>query len=150
VGSGREALRVMSPTDPAPALSIGSVVGGTTSEPRRWGDEARELARRVASLRRGVQSPLRVNVVLQIPGEVLTPDFSGVRTGRYSPKERLLLVQAAVPKDATSSDTRIVLLMLLEAAIEEAEAFAQRRAITSQPLESLRRLVAQVRELPWS
>jgi hypothetical protein len=106
-----------------------------------------ELARHVKSLRQGVQSPLNVNVVFQVPGEVVSVDFSGVRTGRYSPKDRLLLVQAAVPSDESTSDTRPVLLSLIQAAIEEAEAFAQRRAIADEPLEALRSLAAQVREM---
>jgi hypothetical protein len=137
----------VTPTDDVPALSIGIAVGGTTPEARRWGDAAMELARHVKALRQGVQSPLNVNVVFQVPGEVVPVDFSGVRTGRYSPKDRLLLVQAAVPSDESTSDTRPVLLSLLQAAIEEAEAFAQRRAIADEPLQALRSLAARVREM---
>jgi hypothetical protein len=135
----------MSPTDAVPALSIGVAVGGTTLEARRWGDAAMELARHVKTLREGVQSPLNVNVVFQVPGEVVSVDFSGVRTGRYSPKERLLLVQAAVPTDEPTSDSRLVLLSLLQAAIEEAEAFARRRALADGPLEALRSVAAKAR-----
>ena len=75
-------------------------MGGTGREARRWGNEAMDLARRVKALRVGVESPLNVNVVYQVGGDVVPVGFSGVRAGRYSSADKLLLVQAAVREAA--------------------------------------------------
>jgi hypothetical protein len=98
------------------------------------------LARQVKALRAGVESPLNVNVVYQIPGEVLQIDFTGVRTGRYSASKHLLLVQAAVPAEPIP-ESNDFLLGLLQSAIEEAERFAVRRRIAEGPLTELRELI---------
>ena len=85
--------------EPGEVLSIGSVVGGATSSNRRWRDAITDLTRAVAEARNGVTSPLNVNVVFQVPGNIRQPDFHGTRTGRYSRAERLLLIQVALPED---------------------------------------------------
>jgi hypothetical protein len=103
------------------------------------------LSRKVKSLREGVDSPLRVNVVYQVPGEVVPVNFSGVRTGRYDPRERLLLVQAALPS-VMAPNADEVLLGLLDSAINEAERFAQRKGLADRPLNELRSLAHQLRE----
>ena len=127
------------------ALSIGAMVGGTSPDSRRWRDAVMALARRVKDLRLGFRSPLNVNVVYQIPGEVLPAlDFSGVRSGRYSSGKKLLLVQVAVLAELRP-DMNDFLLDLLEEAIEEAERFALRKGITTQPLAGLRDLAQQLR-----
>ncbi len=120
------------------------MVGGTGQEARRWGDAAMEIARGVKALRGGVESPLNVNVVYQVPGEVVPVDFSGVRTGRYSSAERLLLVQAAVPGGAPPHATE-TLLDLLDSALEAAEGFARRKGISDRPLEALRAVASELR-----
>lgn len=134
----------MSEREATPPLSIGVMVGGTGQDARRWGDEAMELARRVKALRAGVDSPLNVNVVYQVRGDVVPVDFSGVRTGRYSAADRLLLVQAAVP-DGPPVHPAETLIDLLDSAIEEAERFAQRKAISYEPFQALRAVAAGLR-----
>jgi hypothetical protein len=79
-------------------------------------------------------------VVFVIPGEVKDPGFSGVRTGRYDSKTRHLLVQAAVPQDAPT-ERAAILLELLRKAIHEAEAFAKKRGLIADRLESIREIV---------
>lgn len=126
-------------------LSIGAMVGGTNVNARRWRAAIMALAQRVSSLREGVTSPLNVNVVYQVPGEVLpTLDFVGVRSGRYSRSRNLLLVQAAVPGEPPP-DMDSVLLNLLDAAIVEAELLALKRKMITRPLEELRDLAGQLR-----
>lgn len=120
-------------------------MGGTGREARRWGDEAMDLARRVKALRVGVKSPLNVNVVYQVGGDVVPVDFSGVRAGRYSSADKLLLVQAAVPEAPEHHHSEETLVDLLDSAIVEAERFAQRKAITDQPLDALRAVATRLR-----
>lgn len=119
-------------------------MGGTSQDARRWGDEAMDLARRVKALRVDIESPLNVNVVYQVGGDVVPVDFSGVRTGRYSSADKLLLVQAAVP-EAPEHHSQETLIDLLDSAIVEAERFAQRKAITDRPLDALRAVAARLR-----
>jgi|HubBroStandDraft_4_1064222.scaffolds.fasta_scaffold919262_2 hypothetical protein len=77
----------MSGSESEASLSIGAMVGGTGADARRWRDAIMELSRRVQSLGESVTSPLNVNVVYQIPGEVLPVlEVSGVRCGR--PRKR--------------------------------------------------------------
>ncbi|MGV8857604.1 hypothetical protein [Rhodoglobus sp.] len=127
-----------------PAFSLGVIVGGTSADSRAWGDAVMELARTVIEERAQVESALRVNLVFQVPGEVLPVDFSGVRTGRYSRNERLLLIQAAVPQSPVPLDPKEVLLPLIADSIELAEKFAQRKGIINGRLESLRSLAMRL------
>ena len=120
------------------------MVGGTGQDARRWGDKATDLAHRLKALRADVESPLNVNVVYQVGGDVIPVDFSGVRTGRYSSADKLLLVQAAVP-NIPEDHSEEALIDLLDSAIVEAERFAQRKAITDQPLDALRAVAARLR-----
>jgi hypothetical protein len=128
--------------EPVEVLSIGSVIGGSTSTNRRWRDAIGELTRAVADARTNVASPLNVNVVFQVPGNVVRPDFEGARTGRYSKADRLLLVQVALPGEVPE-DPDDYLRAALSDAIGEAEEWARRRSIASD-LGALRKLAARV------
>lgn len=128
--------------EPAEVLSIGSVVGGSTSTNRRWREAIGELTHAVADARADIASPLNVNVVFQVPGNVVQPDFEGARTGRYSKADRLLLVQVALP-DEVPDDPDGYLREALTDAIGEAEEWARRRSIAPD-LGALRELAARV------
>ena len=67
------------------------------------------------------ESPLSLNVVFRIPGEVLQPDWAGLRASRYSAKERKLMIQVALPSTVPPSGVDAMLLQLLYAAVDEAE-----------------------------
>jgi hypothetical protein len=101
------------------------------------------LSRRVQALRAGVPSPLAVNVVFQIPGKFLTPDFQGVRSGRFSRKERALLVQVALPTEPSSTPD-VDLTDYLRTAVAVAEDFAQQEALIDGPLNELRELIERL------
>ncbi len=136
---GNRRYRALVTSDEVPApLSIGAVTGGTTD----GGAAARAvkaLGLAVRSARDDVESPLSVNVVYQIAGRHLTPDFSGVRTGRYSAGNRLLLVQAAfVPDPALDPDVEA--RRLLQLAATEAEHWAHDHNLADS-LPALRALV---------
>jgi hypothetical protein len=86
-------------------LSIGSVVGGVGAGARAWNEPISELTRRVADARLGVESPLNLNVVFHVPGEVLRISEPYVRTGRYDSRTRHLMVQATVPESLPEQQT---------------------------------------------
>jgi hypothetical protein len=125
-----------------PALSIGFVQGGPDADPR-WKDALLELGRRVIRARQDVETPLSVNVVYQVPGRFLSPDFIGVRTGRFSKQEVLLLVQVALPP-VPSDDAMSDAIALLSEAVGVAEHFGRARGLVDGELIGLRELVERV------
>jgi hypothetical protein len=112
----------------AKVLSIGSVVGGVGPKARAWSDSISRLTRRVVAARSGVDSPLNLNVVFHVPGEVLPVDGEYVRTGRYDSRTRHLMVQVTVPESPPEDPDGLVLSRLAEA-IAEAEEWVRRRGV---------------------
>jgi hypothetical protein len=125
-----------------PALSIGAVLGDCDARSTAWKHAISELGKEVMAHRQGPDSPLRLNVVFHVDGRLVPNDFTGVRTGRFSAKDALLMVQAAVPLEP-DDDRGAVLLRLLEESVHEAEAWARRRRI-AESLPVIRRLLARV------
>lgn len=124
-------------------LSIGSVVGGWLSPgTTRWNEALDILTHDVINGCRGISSPLNVNVVYQVPGHLLRPEFEGVRTGSYSKKRNLLMVQVALP-DEPPDDAVADVKRRLAHAVEEAELWARNRRLASE-LPELRHLVDEL------
>jgi hypothetical protein len=94
-------------------------------------------------IREGVTSPLAVNVVYHIPGEHLTPDFSGVRAGTFSKEHQELLVQVALPREP-ASDPDTEALALLRDAVRVAEVFARQKRITKNGLVELQEMLERL------
>lgn len=109
-------------------LSIGSVVGGVGPRARAWNEPISELTRRVANARSGVESPLNLNVVFHVPGEVLPINDEYVRAGRYDSQTRHLMVQATVPESLPKQPDRFLISRLSEA-VDAAEEWARRRGV---------------------
>jgi hypothetical protein len=128
--------------EPVQPLSIGSVVGGSTPANAGWREAIRELALRVADVREGTESALNVNIVFQVPGTILQPDHDGIRTGRYSKADRLLMVQVALP-EAAPDDAAAYLRAAAMRALDEAEAWAAAHR-DGVSLDDLRDVLARV------
>ncbi len=57
-----------------------------------------------------------LNVVFHLPGRVVKPDYTGLRTGTFSRKQKTLMIQAAVPEPLVdSNDTAFVFDVVREA-----------------------------------
>ena len=121
-------------------MSIGSIEGGSFPSTRLWREAVTQLTIEVDRAATGIASPLSVNVIFQVPGHILHPDFEGVRTGYYSRKQRALIVQAALPVDPPD-DIDAYLKDVLSAAIREAEQWAKRRRVAPS-LDALAELVS--------
>src|SRR5206468_11981628 len=96
--------------------------------------------RDVIELRTGVASPLNVNVVFHIPGEVVHPDWEGVRTARFDRARNLLMVQATVPP-VPPDDPRALLVERMQEGVTAAERCAARRRIAPK-LPGLKKIIA--------
>jgi hypothetical protein len=112
----------------AEVLSIGSVVGGATPRNAPWRDAIRNLAVGVKEARSGVQAPLCLNIVFHVPGNILKPEFSGTRTGTFSRRRALLMVQVALPDEPPPDADRYV-ISAAHAAISTAGGWAEQRGV---------------------
>jgi hypothetical protein len=95
------------------------------------------LMQRVVALRDDVESPLAVNVVFHLPGNILTPEFEGLRTGLFNRRE--LMVQIAIPAEPSNSPEDDVRELLWDAVLL-AEKFAIAEAVITDELAALRQL----------
>jgi hypothetical protein len=84
-----------------------------------------------------------LDIVFHVHGSVLSPEHVGVRTGRFSKKERMLMLQIAVPKHVVESDEteiRRFVLASLEEAVLLAEPLFQQTKIAYGKEEFLSRI----------
>jgi hypothetical protein len=94
-----------------PMIYISQILGG----PELQGDVP--INRAIAKLYR-LRGPTgegelgSLDVVFHVAGSVLGTEFSGVRTGRFSRKRRMLQVQIAVPKEVVASEDPYPILAL--------------------------------------
>ncbi|MGO4473101.1 hypothetical protein AB4Y95_14340 [Arthrobacter sp. M-10] len=126
----------------AKVLSLGSILGGRTPTNRGWVDGINQLMRQISSARDGVTSNIKVTVEFHIPGNLIAPDYEGVRTGYFRKADSLIKVQVALPPEAPN-DARPVLVGYLWAALDAVDAWAVAKNRNFDTL-ALRELVAAV------
>ncbi len=122
---------------PERALYISTLTGGRTSA----NSSAIAAVRRLHLLVHGQAHPvlptdLQVDLIFQIPGDQLSPDFVGVRTGRLARRERLLAIQVSVPIPFPDSPSDYFSVVLREAK-SVLMAFVKRRKIDLKADEAL-------------
>lgn len=118
----------MTASAPVP-LSIGSVVGGMNAGAMSWREEIGMLMRLVRDRREFLTTPVNVNAVYHVPGNVRPQlEFQGVRTGAYSKREKQLVVQVALPPEV-ADDPQVTLLACLREAIGAAEDYVSQRGL---------------------
>ena len=100
------------------------------------------LSRGVSGLRDQLDSELSLNVEFQVPGNLITPDFQGVRTGTFRKADRLLKIQVALPVNPPD-DPYAYGVQVLREAVDVAEAWSVRRRVEFYP-SPLRSLLAQL------
>ena len=114
--------------EPWVPLSVGAVFGGTTAA-KDVRTAIQECSRCVRRAREGLPpydeaSAAGVNVVFHVAGEVITPEFEGIRTGSWFGKRRTQVVQVAVP---TGLLTRREVTDFIATSVEQAVAVAAER-----------------------
>lgn len=67
-----------------------------------------------------------LDLVVHVPGTVRKPSFEGLRSAKFSKKERMLMVQIALPEDLLEGEPAEILRFLLDA-MRQAIRLGQRR-----------------------
>ncbi|HEY2083782.1 MAG TPA: hypothetical protein VGI88_13450 [Verrucomicrobiae bacterium] len=82
-------------------ISIGAIFGGGELA----GAKIDRLIHRFCSALPPVQDPNfpDINIVFHVPGSIVKPDYSGIRTGKFSAKSKTLMIQVAVPESLKDS-----------------------------------------------
>lgn len=119
-------------------LSLATILGGRTPRNQGWMEAIKEVRRDVVDLRKGVESNIKVNIEFHVPGNVLSPDFEGVRTGYFRKADSLIKVQVALPPDSPD-DARPVLIGYLWAALDAVDAWraSKKGDFDTRPLRGL-------------
>lgn len=112
-------------------LFVGSVIGGASADNRASRAAVSRLAKEVGRLAwTPTYEESGVDVAFHIPGPMLEPEHSGIRTGRTSKKERLIAVQIAVPSEIrlkSEFETLQIMADYLVEGVELAQAVVARR-----------------------
>lgn len=129
-------------------ISIGSVLEGPELRHSSI-DEALAKAMEAAVESRDhfeLGSAPSVNVVFYVPGSLGRPDWDLLRSGRFSRKDKLLMVQVAVPEDIVSSDSAVdfVINSLYGANAIALDEFGEKGM--EYPLAEAEELVGKIRE----
>lgn len=86
-------------------IAIGAVYG----EPEQKDSEIDQTISAAMRAAKKLRAPWQigdapgVNVVFYVPGRLTSPDWKGLRDGKFSRKQQLLMIQVAVPKDVVAS-----------------------------------------------
>src|SRR5258708_38645485 len=80
-----------------------SVVGIGFPAPGESWPEAGTAPDPLGRERRDLRNVGSLDLVFHVPGSILKPEHAGLRTGRFSRKERMLQIQIAVPEDLMAS-----------------------------------------------
>lgn len=80
-------------------LSVSTLVGGSGANCQAWQFAIKTFCHDIKKCIQGRTTPLKLDLAFHIPGNMLKPDFYGVRTGSYFKKMSILVVQIALPDE---------------------------------------------------
>jgi hypothetical protein len=92
-------------------------IGGMYGGPELRGSKLDQAIAKLVRLRgEGAEGEAgSLDIVFHVPGSVFAPEFSGLRTGRLSKKERMLAIQVSVPQHIVSAQEREIETFLVQA-----------------------------------
>ena len=102
-------------------ISIGTVMGGPESLP------CESALKSVWGYFKSNESQPFLNVVFHFPGSLISPPYTGLRTGRFSSKEQGFMIQVAVPEEVAQSADKESASEFFLSAIEEALKLSESR-----------------------
>ncbi len=83
-------------------MYIGQVYGGPELKGSRIDRVLAKVTRLVGEGEEGAFGSL--DVVFHVPGSIGAPEHTGIRTGRFSKRERMLMLQIAVPREVLTKE----------------------------------------------
>jgi hypothetical protein len=115
---------------PPSPIYVSIMVGGNGSE-NRTAVAAAEAVGKLADEVSANFKPdgLQVDLTFHVAGAIVSPEYQGVRTGRYLAKEQLLVVQAAVPVPLSAFAARDYIVNVLDETLRLVKAFVARRKL---------------------
>lgn len=128
-------------------LSTSVIFGGITSHNRDWRPWLQSLMQRIGRCRVDLDSDFRVNVEFHVPGNLLSPDYEGVRTGAFRKRDSVLKVQAALARE-TPPDAWKALIATMWQALDAADEWIIRRKRSANTAVQRRILAAVEAEGP--
>lgn len=110
-------------------IYISIVIGGPTRENRVIRNALDRVGRRVDEVEfTPAEGEAGVEIEFHVTGDLLAPDYEGMRTGRWSNKDNVQVVQIAVPTALEKGEEDEVVTELLRMIPEAVELAAQRLA----------------------
>jgi hypothetical protein len=128
-----------------PVLTISQIDGGAFAD-KTWTTSVNALCHQLLEIARGYESPMNLDVLFIVPGEVFQPDFAGLLQQRFRSHQNLLRIEVALT-DPPSDDPHGDLHALMGRAIDMAEAYARRKRIADD-LRQIRELHARLIQQP--
>lgn len=104
-------------------ISIGAVVGGPECDFFR--SHLSRLSRYCSDNRTLGSDSGEVNVVYHLPGSIIKPDYTGLRTAKFSKKEKTLMVQVGVEEEWIASTDADAVLRYIYETVDEALGMAK-------------------------
>lgn len=104
-------------------ISIGAVVGGP--ECSFFLVHLTRLMTHCNQLRIDTDSAWTINVVYHLPGSVIQPDYVGLRTGTFSRKQKLFVIQVGVEAEWIASTNSNTVLSYIHETVDEALGLAK-------------------------
>ena len=83
---------------------VGAVLGGPEVRTSALVEAIQETSRNSDRLRDGAGEDVAIDLVFHVPGSMIKPPYQGLRTGKLSRKEKILMVQVAVAEDDVFTD----------------------------------------------
>ncbi|WP_143044204.1 hypothetical protein [Nonomuraea jiangxiensis] len=124
-------------------IMAGSMVGGPDVD-REVEVAMRDITIQLQELQGERHAPFLVNLVYMIGGEFISPDFSGLRTGKFSRKRGILVIEGAVP-EGPLEDAFNFLHGLLVQSLDVVEEWATKRK-RLMPISEMRQITSAIRK----
>jgi hypothetical protein len=108
------------------SITIGAVFGGGELSGTPIDRALRDL-----SFSQDDAIPFSLNIVFHVPGSIVgCPDYVGVRTAKFSKKQKMLMIQVAVPKEMIHSPkVRAFLFSSVREAVTTAAPFLRKKGV---------------------
>jgi hypothetical protein len=128
--AGGASRPVNADSGPAKALYVSLMIGGLSDENSSAVAAVEAIGRLSDDVCASVPPVgLNVDLTFHVPGSIVSPDYQGVRTGRYAADDQLLVVQAAVSVPLYGEAARTYMAVVLRRTVELSKAYLKKRKL---------------------